>query len=147
MWSSTSGVGPSVSSANSCVPFPCADPRDRRRALKARGVATKEAHGRARELLDRLQIPERMWSLSPVTFSGGEQQRVNIARSFTAPYPVLLLDEPTAALDAENRERVVQLIHEAKSRGAAIIGIFHDREVREAVADRYFAMAAYGAAA
>lgn len=115
--------------------------------LKARGVAEKEAHGRARELLDRLQIPERMWSLSPVTFSGGEQQRVNIARSFTAPFPVLLLDEPTAALDAENRERVVQLIHEAKNRGAAIIGIFHDREVREAVADRYFEMAAYGAAA
>ncbi len=115
--------------------------------LRARGVPEKAAHERARELLTRLQIPERMWSLSPVTFSGGEQQRVNIARSFAAPFPVLLLDEPTAALDAANRERVVELIHQAKDRGAAIVGIFHDREVREAVADRYFEMAAYGVAA
>jgi len=115
--------------------------------LRARGIDDEAARTRAGELLDRLQIPERMWSLSPVTFSGGEQQRVNIARSFTAPFPVLLLDEPTAALDAENRARVVELIHQAKDRGAAIIGIFHDREVREAVADRYFTMEAYGAAA
>lgn len=115
--------------------------------LRARGVNDGAARERARELLERLQIPERMWNLSPVTFSGGEQQRVNIARSFTAPFPVLLLDEPTAALDAENRARVVELIHDAKDRGAAIIGIFHDREVREAVADRYLDMSAYGEAA
>lgn len=114
--------------------------------LRARGVKDEAARDRARELLERLRIPERMWSLSPVTFSGGEQQRVNIARSFTARFPVLLLDEPTAALDAANRERVVELIREAKGLGAAIVGIFHDREVREAVADRYFEMAAYGAA-
>lgn len=86
----------------------------------------------------RLRIPKRLWSLAPATFSGGEQQRVNIARGFIVDYPVLLLDEPTASLDAANRQTVVELINEAKSRGVAIVGIFHDEEVRETVADRLF---------
>ena len=50
----------------------------------------------------------------------------------------MLLDEPTASLDAANREIVIALIAEAKARGAAIIGIFHDVEVRDRVADRLF---------
>ncbi len=79
-----------------------------------------------------------MWSLAPATFSGGEQQRVNIARGFIVDYPILLLDEPTASLDAGNRQVVVQLIEECKQRGAAVIGIFHDEEVRNQVADREF---------
>lgn len=86
----------------------------------------------------RLRIPKRLWSLAPATSSGGEQQRVNIARGFIVDYPVLLLDEPTASLDAANRQTVVELINEAKSRGVAIVGIFHDEEVRETVADRLF---------
>jgi alpha-D-ribose 1-methylphosphonate 5-triphosphate synthase subunit PhnL len=79
-----------------------------------------------------------MWDLAPATFSGGEQQRVNIARGFAADYPILLLDEPTASLDAGHRAVVVALINEAQARGAAIVGIFHDDEVREAVAERVF---------
>jgi alpha-D-ribose 1-methylphosphonate 5-triphosphate synthase subunit PhnL len=67
-----------------------------------------------------------MWTLPPATFSGGEQQRVNIARGFIADLPVLLLDEPTASLDAANRAVVVRLIEEKKARGTAIVGIFHD---------------------
>ncbi|WP_208760193.1 phosphonate C-P lyase system protein PhnL [Mesorhizobium tianshanense] len=102
------------------------------------GVASGEAHAAARTLLSRLRIPERLWSLAPATFSGGEQQRVNIARGFIVDYPVLLLDEPTASLDAANRQTVIELINEAKARGTAIFGIFHDEEVREAVADRLF---------
>ncbi|UVK49672.1 phosphonate C-P lyase system protein PhnL (plasmid) [Mesorhizobium sp. AR02] len=102
------------------------------------GVTPEKAHAAAHALLSRLRIPERLWSLAPATFSGGEQQRVNIARSFIADYPVLLLDEPTASLDATNRQTVIELINEAKARGAAIVGIFHDEEVREAVADRLF---------
>ncbi|WP_421905362.1 phosphonate C-P lyase system protein PhnL [Mameliella sp.] len=100
------------------------------------GVDRAAATGRARELLSRLRIPERLWSLSPTTFSGGEQQRVNIARGFAHAYPALLLDEPTASLDAANRDTVLELIHEAKARGAAIVGIFHDAEARAAVCDR-----------
>lgn len=100
------------------------------------GVDRDAAAERARELLTRLRIPERLWSLSPTTFSGGEQQRVNIARGFAHTYPALLLDEPTASLDATNRETVLSLIDEAKARGAAIVGIFHDQEARDRVCDR-----------
>ncbi|MBR9650537.1 phosphonate C-P lyase system protein PhnL [Thalassovita aquimarina] len=100
------------------------------------GVDGEAAQARAEELLRRLNIPERLWSLSPTTFSGGEQQRVNIARGFAHTFPALLLDEPTASLDATNREVVLSLIEDAKARGAAIVGIFHDEAARERVCDR-----------
>jgi alpha-D-ribose 1-methylphosphonate 5-triphosphate synthase subunit PhnL len=106
--------------------------------LMARGVAREEALARATALLRRLNLPDRLHGLPPATFSGGEQQRVNLARGFAPFYPVLLLDEPTASLDAANRAVVLDLIREAKQAGAAVIGIFHDAEVREAVADRLF---------
>ena len=104
----------------------------------ARGVPKEEALARATALLTRLNLPERLHGLPPATFSGGEQQRVNLARGFAPGYPVLLLDEPTASLDAANRAIVISLINEAKAHGTAIVGIFHDAEVREAVADRLF---------
>mgnify|MGYP005840025497 CR=1 FL=1 len=104
----------------------------------ARGTPREEALARATALLHRLNLPERLHGLPPATFSGGEQQRVNLARGFAPGYPVLLLDEPTASLDAGNRAVVVAMIQEAKAAGAAIIGIFHDAEVRGAVADRQF---------
>jgi alpha-D-ribose 1-methylphosphonate 5-triphosphate synthase subunit PhnL len=101
--------------------------------LLALGCARAEAERRAAALLERLNIPARLWRLPPATFSGGEQQRINIARGFIHPYPVLLLDEPTASLDAANRRVVIGLVEEAKARGAAILGIFHDTEVGDAV--------------
>ena len=104
--------------------------------LRNLGVSVDLAHARARDLLTRLNLPERLWALSPTTFSGGEQQRVNIARGFAHPFAALLLDEPTASLDAANREVVLTLIEEAKARGAAILGIFHDEGARERVCDR-----------
>ena len=100
------------------------------------GTPLEEARARAADLLRRLNIPERLWQLSPTTFSGGEQQRVNIARGFAHAYPALLLDEPTASLDAANREVVLSLITEAKARGAAIVGIFHDEEARARICTR-----------
>ncbi|MFN3497338.1 MAG: phosphonate C-P lyase system protein PhnL [Pannonibacter indicus] len=100
------------------------------------GTPLDEARARAADLLRRLNIPERLWQLSPTTFSGGEQQRVNIARGFAHAYPALLLDEPTASLDAANREVVLSLISEAKARGAAIVGIFHDEEARARICTR-----------
>ncbi|MGC0938496.1 phosphonate C-P lyase system protein PhnL [Pantoea agglomerans] len=108
--------------------------------LLERGVERAFCEARAAELLTRLNVPQRLWSLAPSTFSGGEQQRVNIARGFIADYPVLLLDEPTASLDSVNSEAVVSLIEQARARGAAIVGIFHDRAVRERVADRLHLM-------
>ncbi len=106
--------------------------------LRARGMPAEQALERATALLTRLNLPPRLHDLPPSTFSGGEQQRINLARGFAADYPVLLLDEPTASLDPVNRQVVVTLIAEAKARGAALIGIFHDTEIRDQVADRLF---------
>ena len=104
--------------------------------LRVLGVDGDVATARGKTLLARLGIPPRAWSISPATFSGGEQQRVNLARCLVAEYPILLLDEPTAALDAGSRRIVVELILEARARGAAILGTFHDGGVRDAVATR-----------
>jgi alpha-D-ribose 1-methylphosphonate 5-triphosphate synthase subunit PhnL len=106
--------------------------------LIARGAPPDHARDQARALLLRLNIPRRLHALPPATFSGGEQQRVNLARGFIGGHPVLLLDEPTSSLDAENSQVVIGMIQQAKREGRAIIGIFHDVEVRDAVADRLF---------
>lgn len=100
------------------------------------GASADESRRRAEFLLGVLGIPQRLWSLPPATFSGGEQQRVNIARSLIADYPVLLLDEPTASLDVGNRNHVVDVIRRRREAGAAIVGIFHDVAVRDALATR-----------
>lgn len=109
--------------------------------LATRGIPREEALARASALLHRLNLPQRLHALPPATFSGGEQQRVNLARGFVAELPLMLLDEPTASLDAANREVVIALIGEAKARGAALVGIFHDEEVRDRVADRVLEVA------
>lgn len=111
--------------------------------LLALGCDPDKAVAEAERLLKRLNIPERLWSLSPTTFSGGEQQRVNIARGFAHAYPAMLLDEPTASLDPANRGVVLDLIRDAKDRGAAIIGIFHDAEVRAEICDREIDVTAF----
>lgn len=112
------------------------------RAISAGETDERRAREQAAELLARLNLPQGLWGLPPATFSGGEQQRVNIARGFIAPAELLLLDEPTASLDSMNRRVVTQLIEEAKAAGTAIVGIFHDEEVRDAVASRCHTMGA-----
>ncbi|MEI6204439.1 MAG: phosphonate C-P lyase system protein PhnL [Enhydrobacter sp.] len=111
------------------------------------GATPEQARDRAQFLLSLLGIPERLWQLPPATFSGGEQQRVNIARSLIADYPVLLLDEPTASLDVANRDGVIDLIRQRREAGAAIVGIFHDTAVRDALATRLHNVALPGAQA
>ena len=106
--------------------------------LIGRGAAPEPARAVASDLLLRLNIPRRLHALPPATFSGGEQQRVNLARGFIGCHPVLLLDEPTASLDAANRAVVAAMINEAKARGTAIVAICHDADVRDAIADRLF---------
>lgn len=111
--------------------------------LRVTGTGSDEAREKAAKLLTQLRIPENLWALSPLTFSGGEQQRVNIARGFVYRYPAMLLDEPTASLDGANRETVLDLIEAAKADGTAIIGIFHDEAARDRVADREIDVAAF----
>ena len=115
--------------------------------LIASGVARAEARERAGSLLRRLNIPERLWALPPSTFSGGEQQRVNIARGFISDLPILLLDEPTASLDAVNRAVVVDLIEAKKRAGVAMVAIVHDDEIRKLIADRVIDVSNFAAAA
>jgi alpha-D-ribose 1-methylphosphonate 5-triphosphate synthase subunit PhnL len=115
--------------------------------LIANGTPRADAREQAANLLRRLNIPERLWALPPSTFSGGEQQRVNIARGFISDYPVLLLDEPTASLDAANREVVVQLIDQKKRAGVAMVAIVHDDEIRHRIADRVVDVTCFAAAA
>ncbi|MER8417435.1 phosphonate C-P lyase system protein PhnL [Mesorhizobium sp. M1329] len=113
--------------------------------LVERGEEREVARGKARALLAQLNLPEKLWALPPATFSGGEQQRVNIARGFITEHPILLLDEPTASLDAKNRDVVISLIAARKAAGVALLGIFHDHDVREAVADRVIDVTAFAA--
>jgi alpha-D-ribose 1-methylphosphonate 5-triphosphate synthase subunit PhnL len=101
----------------------------------------------ARALLLKLNIPARLHAIPPATFSGGEQQRVNLARGFIAGLPILLLDEPTASLDAENRSVVIDMVRDAKAAGSAIVAICHDSDVRDAIADRLFPIAPHRDAA
>lgn len=115
--------------------------------LAANGTSREEARSLAADLLRRLNISERLWDLPPATFSGGEQQRVNIARGFLPDLPVLLLDEPTASLDAVNRAVVVDLITAKKKSGTAIVAIAHDDGVRDAVADQIVDIRQFAAAA
>jgi len=115
--------------------------------LIANGTARGEARDKAGALLRRLNIPERLWALPPSTFSGGEQQRVNIARGFISDLPILLLDEPTASLDAANRAVVVELIGQKKHQGVAMVAIVHDDEIRHLIADRIVDVTSFAAAA
>jgi len=113
--------------------------------LVAAGTAREAARSRAGDLLARLNVPARLWPLPPATFSGGEQQRVNIARGFLPDLPILLLDEPTASLDAANRAIVMDLINEKKGRGTAIASIVHDDDVRTRTADRVIDISRFSA--
>ncbi|KYG23374.1 phosphonate ABC transporter ATPase [Bradyrhizobium sp. AT1] len=115
--------------------------------LIVNGASRADAQARAGELLQRLNIPARLWQLPPATFSGGEQQRVNIARGFISDLPILLLDEPTASLDAANRAVVVELVAEKKRQGVAMVAIVHDDEIRHLIADRIVDVTSFAAAA
>ena len=130
--------------AGLCQPVPArgAARAGARRRRRSADWPRRVAGGRRRrvqpDLLLRLNIPRRLHALPPATFSGGEQQRVNLARGFIGGHPILLLDEPTASLDADNRAVVIAMINEAKARGTAIVAICHDADVRDAIADRLF---------
>ncbi|MEL7035911.1 MAG: phosphonate C-P lyase system protein PhnL [Cyanobacteria bacterium J06592_8] len=100
------------------------------------GEDQNTAYEKVQQLFTRLNLPERLWSLSPTTFSGGEKQRVNLVRALSVNYPILLLDEPTSALDERNSQAVIQLLKEHQTKGVAIIGIFHDQDIKNQICTR-----------
>lgn len=104
------------------------------RAMAA-GMSAEEAIERARSILKRLGIPQQLWRAFPATFSGGEQQRVNLARAFVVRPRLLILDEPTASLDPDSKKIVISILHEMKRAGTTMIGVFHDHKLMEKVAD------------
>ena len=112
--------------------------------LVARGTSEAKAKARGKEILERLRIPENLWQLSATTFSGGEQQRINLARGFIAPYPVMLLDEPTASLDPKNRQTAIELIRESVDAGTCVIGVFHNKSDQKKISGRAIDMSAAG---
>lgn len=103
--------------------------------LLPKGWEAEEAREAARGMLRRLRIPESLWGAFPATFSGGEQQRVNLARALVAGPRLLILDEPTASLDEKTKEIVLDLLEAMKRKGTTMIGVFHDWDVMERVAD------------
>jgi alpha-D-ribose 1-methylphosphonate 5-triphosphate synthase subunit PhnL len=104
--------------------------------LVAQGIEREAARARASELLGLLNVPERLWGVPPATFSGGEKQRVNLARGLIARPRLLLLDEPTASLDPTTTERVIGLINSIKAEGVAMLAIFHHPDLVQRLADR-----------
>lgn len=103
--------------------------------LMKNGMPVMEAKKSARELLERLEIPTHLFDAYPATFSGGEQQRINIARAIIWKPRLLLLDEPTASLDRHSVSIVVALLKELRAQGTSMVGIFHDHELMETITD------------
>ncbi len=103
--------------------------------LLLKGMDKTQARHIARDMLAAMNLPERLWGISPATFSGGEKQRVNLARGLVSRPRLLLLDEPTASLDPKTTETVVRLIENLKDEGVAMLAIFHHPELVERMAD------------
>jgi alpha-D-ribose 1-methylphosphonate 5-triphosphate synthase subunit PhnL len=105
------------------------------------GVSREEARERASAILMRLRIPRTLFDAYPATFSGGEQQRINIAHAIAWRPRLLLLDEPTASLDPDSVAIVTELLAELRAQGTTMIGIFHDRELMEQMTDSVYPVA------
>ena len=93
--------------------------------LRLAGVPPDDALEQARHWLGAFGVRPALWAAYPTTFSGGEQQKVNLARALILPRRLVLLDEPTASLDASARAALVDRLADLKARGTAMIGVFH----------------------
>ncbi len=121
------------------------DPRPRTTALELvaepllwRGVEENQARQRAKELLLELGLKPELLEVFPTGFSGGEKQKLNLARSLIHPYPLLLLDEPTASLDAEARKALRERLRLLKQQGTALVGVFHSPEEVAGLVDKTY---------
>ncbi|MEE2002109.1 phosphonate C-P lyase system protein PhnL [Alkalimonas sp. MEB108] len=106
--------------------------------LVSKGISMNKAHEEAKRLLSIMKVPERLWGVPPATFSGGEKQRINLARGLIARPRLLLLDEPTASLDPATTDNVVELLQEIKQEGVAMLAIFHQPELVQRLAEHRY---------
>jgi alpha-D-ribose 1-methylphosphonate 5-triphosphate synthase subunit PhnL len=104
--------------------------------LVARKCRLEEARRAASECFERLSLPRELWDAYPATFSGGEQQRVNIARAMISRPRLLLVDEPTASLDMKTKDAVIDMLIDLKKAGTSIILISHDEHTLSRMSDR-----------
>lgn len=108
--------------------------------LWQKGLAVEEGRQAARQYLERMGITRALWDAYPATFSGGEQQRVNLARALIVRPKLLLIDEPTASLDSKTKTVVLRLLKELKEQGTSMVVIYHDPAAMRSLVDRTFAM-------
>ena len=104
--------------------------------LRLAGRPMADAIDEARHWLAVFGVKKELWPAYPTTFSGGEQQKVNLARALILPQRLLLLDEPTASLDADARAALIARLGDLKSQGTAMIGVFHHPGDVAALIDR-----------
>jgi putative ABC transport system ATP-binding protein len=108
--------------------------------LELSGIAPKDAKVHALELLASVGISKEQAKRFPSKLSGGEQQRVAIARSLSTDAKILLADEPTGNLDAANSQNIMEILHGlAHDSGYCVIIVTHDMEIAEK-ADKTFKM-------
>ena len=106
--------------------------------LRKNSLTLGEARKQAAELLERLQIPANLFEAYPVTFSGGEQQRINLALAVIWKPRLLLLDEPTASLDKDSIATVIDILKDLKEQGTTLVGIFHQNDQMTSILDRVY---------
>ncbi|WAM33475.1 phosphonate C-P lyase system protein PhnL [Caldicellulosiruptor morganii] len=106
--------------------------------LLKRGKKKEEAYYIASQYLERLDIPKDLWDAYPATFSGGQQQRLNIIKAIIVKPRLLLIDEPTASLDRYSKNKVIDLLLELKDEGTSIVGVFHDTDSMKRLVDKVY---------
>ena len=109
-------------------------------ALIPKGVSWENARVKAKEYLELLGLPKELWDAFPSTFSGGEQQRINVARAIIAEPRFLVIDEPTSSLDPKTKDIVIDMVLKLKEKGTSVLCISHDQHTLDRMCDRLIAL-------
>jgi len=108
-------------------------------ALKVQGESAANSRRKVPEVMNMVGLAHKMNSL-PDELSGGEQQRVSIARAFVNHPPLLVCDEPTGNLDPDTSVGIMQLLYRINRAGTTILMVTHDREMVDKMRRRVIAL-------